>query len=121
MGTPFIITLFAIIIVCIAIAIIMASMMRTNSGMGLEEPAEDSSAIIDNPHSTSGPLSPFPPLPHQTQPLSEIYYYNEHIPGSQPSAPLAPLTSPPLPVQPGAAETPPIPPPSGPLPGYYNQ
>ncbi len=119
MGTPFIITLFAIIIVCIAIAIIVANMMRANSGLGVEEPTEDSSAIIDNPHSASGPLSPFSPPPHQTQPLSEIYYYNEHIPGSQPSAPLAPLTPPPPPVQAASAEAPP--PPSGPLPGYYNQ
>jgi hypothetical protein len=99
----------------------VASMMRTNSSLGVEEPTEDSSATIDNPQSDSGPLSPFPLLPHQTQPLSEIYYYNEHIPGSQPSASLAPLTSPPPPVQPASAEVPPIPPPSGPLPGHYNQ
>lgn len=126
MGTPFIIIIFAVIVVCIAIAIIMASMMRTNSGLGVEEAemAEASSAPVDNPGlaSSTGSLPVFLPLPHQTQALSEIYYYDERIPGSQPSAPLAPLTSPP-PAQPAPLEAsvPPMQPPTGPLPGYSDQ
>ncbi len=116
MGTPFIIALFAVIVVCIAVALIVVGMMRANGGLGVEEPesAEDSSAPVDNPQSPTGPLSPFPPLPHQTQPLSEIYYYDERVPGSQPSAPLPQLA-------PQEASDSPVQPPTGELPGYTNQ
>jgi hypothetical protein len=124
MGTPFIITICAVIVICIAVAIIVVSMMRTNSGLDVEEreSAEDSSAPVDNPQSPTGPLSPFPPLPHQTQPLSEIYYYDDRASGFQPSAPLPPLTAPlPEHALPPEAPVPPIQPPTGPLPGHSTQ
>ncbi len=120
MGTPFIIVVFAIIFVCIAMALVVVGFMRTNSGLGDEEASQASPAPVDapEPHNTTGPLAPFMPLPHQTQPLSEIYYYDEHIASPQPSAPLAPLDSSTLATE---AEAPPphLPPPTGPLPGYY--
>lgn len=116
MGTPFIIIIFAIIFVCVAIAVIVAALMRANNELGGEETEQVHApgSPADDPHDTTGPLPPFMPLPHQTQPLSEIYYYNEQAPTPQPYVPLPlsdtpiPPTSSDLPV--ARSEAPPMPP-----------
>lgn len=122
MGTPFIITVFAIIVVCIAIAIIVAGLMRTNSGLDNEESGQAGAPLVPSDdselHSPTGPLPSF--MPHQTQPLSEIYYYNEQVQGLQPSAQLTSLDLSGPPAQSTLSE-PPAPhmlPPTGPLPDY---
>ncbi len=119
-GTPFIVAIFFVIFICIAIAVIVVAFMRTNNEPGDEETerAYDPAAPAGSPelHSMTGPLPPFMPLPHQTQPLSEIYYYNEQT--QQPSPP--PTLSDPSPEPPAQPEAPPSPMrPTGPLPGYY--